>query len=280
MADEGPLSQADIDALTAGLLGGAGDGFDPDALRPELDLILEQAAGVIGTILNRSASFALRDMKSADAAALSAFGAEGLCLRVSLEGLDGDLAFGLSKATAALLAGLMMGGDGAAPFKDEDLDAVNELGNQIMGAVCTALGGKHGRSVSASQAQTAALDPGDPPFPAEGAALAELELAIEGAEAQPLFLLLSQPLAAALTGASPGGSSDGAGALLASEGGYESAPSRGLSIGDVPPNIQMLLDINLNITIELGRTRLSIRKILELGPGSIIELDRPAGRAR
>jgi flagellar motor switch protein FliN len=44
-----------------------------------------------------------------------------------------------------------------------------------------------------------------------------------------------------------------------------------------PPNIQMLLDINLNVTIELGRTRLSIRKILELGPGSIIELDRLAG---
>ena len=39
----------------------------------------------------------------------------------------------------------------------------------------------------------------------------------------------------------------------------------------------MLLDINLNVTIELGRTRLSIRKILELGPGSIIELDRLAG---
>lgn len=276
MADEGPLSQADIDALTAGLLGGAGDGFDPDALRPELDLILEQGAGVIGTLLNRGASFALRDLKAADGSALSAFGAEGLCLRVALEGLGGDLAFGFSKQTAALLAGLMMGGDGSAAFKDEDLDAVNELGNQLMGAVCTALGGKHGLSVSASQAQTAALDPGDPPFPAEGAALAELELAIEGAETQPLFLLLSQPLAAALTGGAVG-SSDDAGAMPASGGGYDAAPSRSLTVGDVPPNVQMLLDINLNITIELGRTRLSIRKILELGPGSIIELDRLAG---
>jgi flagellar motor switch protein FliN/FliY len=276
MADDGPLSQADIDALTAGLLGGAGDGFDPDALRPELDLILEQGAGVIGTLLSRNASFSLRDLKAGDAAALSAFGAEGLCLRVTLEGLGGDLAFGFSRTTAALLAGLMMGGDGSAAFKDEDLDAVNELGNQLMGAVCTALGGKHGLSVSASQARTTALDPGDPPFPAEGSALAELELAIEGAETQPIFLLLSQPLATALTGGS-GGSSDGAGALLASAGGYDAPASRSLAIGDVPPNVQMLLDINLNITIELGRTRLSIRKILELGPGSIIELDRLAG---
>jgi flagellar motor switch protein FliN/FliY len=39
----------------------------------------------------------------------------------------------------------------------------------------------------------------------------------------------------------------------------------------------MLLDVPLNVTIELGRTRLSIRRILELGPGSIIELDRLAG---
>jgi flagellar motor switch protein FliN/FliY len=42
-------------------------------------------------------------------------------------------------------------------------------------------------------------------------------------------------------------------------------------------NVDLLLDIPLNVTIELGRSRLSIRKVLELGPGSIVELDRLAG---
>jgi flagellar motor switch protein FliN len=39
----------------------------------------------------------------------------------------------------------------------------------------------------------------------------------------------------------------------------------------------MLLDIELDVSIELGRTDLSIKRILEMGPGSIVELDRMAG---
>jgi flagellar motor switch protein FliN/FliY len=37
------------------------------------------------------------------------------------------------------------------------------------------------------------------------------------------------------------------------------------------------MDISLDLTIELGRTELSIRRILEMGPGAIVEMDRFAG---
>lgn len=42
-------------------------------------------------------------------------------------------------------------------------------------------------------------------------------------------------------------------------------------------NLNMLLDIPLNVTVELGRTKRSVKEILELSPGSIIELDKLAG---
>ena len=42
-------------------------------------------------------------------------------------------------------------------------------------------------------------------------------------------------------------------------------------------NIDLLYDIPLAITVELGRTELSIRKILELGPGAVIQLNKLAG---
>lgn len=42
-------------------------------------------------------------------------------------------------------------------------------------------------------------------------------------------------------------------------------------------NISMLLDVKLPVAIELGRTRMSIGEVLELGSGSIIELDKLAG---
>lgn len=42
-------------------------------------------------------------------------------------------------------------------------------------------------------------------------------------------------------------------------------------------NIDLLLDVPLPITVELGRTNMAIRDILDLGPGSVVELDRVAG---
>jgi flagellar motor switch protein FliN/FliY len=46
----------------------------------------------------------------------------------------------------------------------------------------------------------------------------------------------------------------------------------------VPLNsLGLVRDIPLEVSVELGRTRLLIRDILELGPGSIIELDKIAG---
>jgi flagellar motor switch protein FliN/FliY len=42
-------------------------------------------------------------------------------------------------------------------------------------------------------------------------------------------------------------------------------------------NLNMLLDIPLQVTVELGRTTRSIKEILEMGSGSIIELDKLAG---
>jgi flagellar motor switch protein FliN/FliY len=43
------------------------------------------------------------------------------------------------------------------------------------------------------------------------------------------------------------------------------------------PNLNLLLDIPLKVTVELGRTKKQIKEILELSQGSIIELDKLAG---
>lgn len=42
-------------------------------------------------------------------------------------------------------------------------------------------------------------------------------------------------------------------------------------------NIDLLMDIPLHVTVELGQTRKTIKEVLEMGPGSIIELDKLAG---
>lgn len=42
-------------------------------------------------------------------------------------------------------------------------------------------------------------------------------------------------------------------------------------------SIDLIMDVPLDVTIELGRTLMSVKDILALGVGSVIELDRMAG---
>ena len=54
------------------------------------------------------------------------------------------------------------------------------------------------------------------------------------------------------------------------------APSQNLD-GIAPENIDLIMDVPLEVTVELGRTSKSIKEILDFSPGTIIELDKLAG---
>jgi len=44
-----------------------------------------------------------------------------------------------------------------------------------------------------------------------------------------------------------------------------------------PAGMDLLADVNLNVKIELGRTRMLVEDVLRLGDGSVVELDKLAG---
>ena len=49
------------------------------------------------------------------------------------------------------------------------------------------------------------------------------------------------------------------------------------SAGEANNDIDLILDIPVQLTVELGRTRIPIKHILQLAQGSVIELDALAG---
>lgn len=50
------------------------------------------------------------------------------------------------------------------------------------------------------------------------------------------------------------------------------------SLPSTPPSgLDLILDVPLRVTVELGRARMEIREVLELGKGSVVELDKLAG---
>lgn len=62
---------------------------------------------------------------------------------------------------------------------------------------------------------------------------------------------------------------------------YQRMASDGGSLtGTTPvagPRLELLRDVELAVTAELGRTRMSLRELLSLAPGTVVELDRAAG---
>ena len=46
---------------------------------------------------------------------------------------------------------------------------------------------------------------------------------------------------------------------------------------DGPPELERLYDVPVELAVEIGRTRMTIRETLALGPGSIVTLNRLAG---
>ena len=57
----------------------------------------------------------------------------------------------------------------------------------------------------------------------------------------------------------------------------EFAPVSGAMGAGSRSGMDLILDVQLQVTVELGRTTLKVREVLALGPGAVVELDKHAG---
>ncbi len=220
-----------------------------------------------------------------------------LRLQIAFSGaLEGSLNLLLTQADGALLADLLMMGDGTAAWNDEQFDALKEIGNQLAGSLATNLGERWSTHVGNAGASCEAWDKGETP-----GAIFAFALQVQGGSDNPGVLWLDEPLVQALL------KQDEARSSLAAV----SEALAGLDLGTAPPApvtptvaaslptatvppppapagdgnwldsndpaLARLLDVPIEVHIELGKTELAIRRVLEIGPGSIIELDRTAG---
>ena len=48
------------------------------------------------------------------------------------------------------------------------------------------------------------------------------------------------------------------------------------STPDSPPNLEVLLDVPVKLTVELGSCQMSMRDVLQLAVGSVVQLDKLA----
>lgn len=57
----------------------------------------------------------------------------------------------------------------------------------------------------------------------------------------------------------------------------ETTPETGSAAASPGRRFDLLLDVPLDVTVQLGRTRVTIQDLLAMAPGSVVELDKIAG---
>ena len=213
-----------------------------------------------------------------------------------------------SPEMAVSIAGLMMGQEDVE-LNEAALSALEEAGNTLAGAEATVFSESSGGDVSTTPGSSKTGASGDLSVPPGEFVKATYPVTVEGSPQAELVEVFDASIMNALVGGgaasapveeapmSLGGGDMGGdlggldlgGDLLGGGGGLpvqQGAPNvqavqfAGLGAaggGQEQGNISLLMDVFMEMTVELGRTKKLIRDILGMGEGTIIELDKLAG---
>ena len=172
--------------------------------------------------------------------------------------LTGNQGFIISNKNAVRLAQLLLAEpeDGSSMLSDEHRDAVSELFRQFAGVAASALKGVAGGEVSFKWI-------GLEPSPGAPALQVGMQWDSPGLTSLVLIAELGSPLVAALNIApSPAFQLPDAAQTPAPP-----APTR-------DPKLELLMDVELDATLRFGERQMTLRDILDLSAGSVVELDQ------
>jgi flagellar motor switch protein FliN len=235
------------------------------ALAPALNLSREQYQDVwIGSICEVLGHISGNSFEGRIAGPASDSGPAGdaraLCLHFTVGApLGGEQALLLAATDGLQLSQLLMGEppDASAAFDADHRDALAELFQQIAGSVAVALGARLETEVNVTLANSER-----PGWLASSPAGVDLKLASPQIPDLSLSMQISSELNHALASS----------AAPATEG--EARSEKELTHGRRESNLDFLRDIELGVTLRFGKRYVLLRDILEIVPGSVVELDQ------
>ncbi|ACN83867.1 flagellar motor switch protein FliN [Brachyspira hyodysenteriae] len=317
MMSDGALSQDEIEALLKGAdeaFGGdtapkassnGGGNVDKQLFNEAAKMIAENQAFSLSSISTKTVSITNITTTVGDVNNLhQMLSGKMVEAKVGYTGsINGNVYYFMGENEALVVASLMMGQKEAA-LNDMVSQVLKEAFSQMVGVSDSALSSRFGGSFTNSPIETSILEDAfsiNIPGPL---AIVSGSLSIEGeVDNAPYVFALELPLLQSLIGsasnnaAAPaaGGNASNAGASannsmagLVDNQAFDSGPQLGVQhaefnslmpASDVQGtgNIGLLMDVTMNMTVELGRATMTIRDILGLGEGSIIELQKLAG---
>lgn len=255
------------------------------ALKELFGPAFEVEASTLATILKSEVRIPLPEIKTTLPAKLKEeFREDVFVAEVSYGGVvSGSTYIIISKKTGAIIADLMMGGDGTSPpdqINELYLGAVGEAVSQIMNTSCSILSKLIGSQVTISHPKVTlanfAEEEIDLPLLIGKEPLTQVssKMRIDGLiEESPVAQIFSVSLAKAIIAARSAPMGRSAGMIHP----VQFAPLKPGGTREVSSNIDLLMDIPMTVSVELGRTSMLVKDVLGLGVGSVIELEKLAG---
>lgn len=303
MGDE-TLSQDEIDALLKGLEGGGAPAPTPPAAAaptPAPAAAPAPRAGASDKVsralasCSESASGLLsRPLSLAQPAVSTCSGAElagkiqypSVAVYCDFTG-GGGIAMALSGNLAGAAMEIMQGGSGANPpaeYNDIALSAASELLNTAIGGFLTGLGSSQTLGSPSVVVLNTAEDVGQMGLvSAPSLSVLAASANLEGVGAGKFLAAMTEPLAQAAAAPRQAPAPRAAAYAPQSRGvakevsKVEFGAFEDTQVAEEPSNLNLLLDVPMQVTVELGRTKMTVQDVLSLASGSIVELDKLAG---
>jgi flagellar motor switch protein FliN/FliY len=300
---DGALSQAEIDALLSGAAPSPSGGVAVDTAA--IGTFLSDGVGALSsnlsTMTGGSVAFSGPAVSNTDRDGFLAK-LPDLVTVVKADftaGFPGDHIFIMGESTAKGIASLMNKEENIE-LDDMAMSVLGEVVSQIVGSQITSLTQKTGnKSIVPGSPQAANVPKATAALPAGNFVLAEYGLDLGDGVPQQLWEIYDANVASDISAAlkappppKPAAAPPPSGMNTMGQGmtGFRGMGSPGVNVQPVQypnllsqigpreqGNIGLLMDVLMEMTVELGRTRKPIKEILSMGEGTIIELDKLAG---
>lgn len=290
---------------------------EKDTLGEIGNISFSSAATALSSLLNQKVSITIPGVKAVSADMVEkSFPRPHVAVNVEYtKGFEGTNLFVISMTDASIIANLMMGGDGEVDEADNidkmQQSAVQEAMNQMMGSASTSMSTIFNKRVDISPPGVNIMNLEEEEsaryIPDEDTVV-QIAFRIQIGELMDSYIMQLIPLGFAkkmveeLLGANAAAPQPEQKQQPAPEpsGQQEAEPQRervqepkaaptvsGAAFSELEEpahryndgggNLDMLMDIPLDVTVELGRSRQPIKDILSLSQGSVVELDKLAG---
>jgi flagellar motor switch protein FliN/FliY len=270
-------------------------GEERQALSTVLAPAMQAAMTSLSTILNKQVDISTPEVETVNPNNV-VIDIPGSAIAVEVDysgGITGHTYLIFLKEQGTLIADIMMGGDGKTPPKEINdlyLGALGEALGQMIDSSAASISHTLGKTVTASQPKIKIVD-----FASEQVDLPILKhqkvvkvkynLKLGDLSSGNLIQLMpvdiAKPIVDNILGKKRGETMNAeiSPTFVSGVSPVQFASLKSTGGPAIPGNIRLIMDVPMDVTVELGRKKMSVREILDLGVGSIVELDRMTGES-